>query len=172
MSGGSGPSPSIPIGASGGAIERALDAVLPAQLASPLMLMHGALQGGWVWEYAPLRQHCLVPLLPAHFHREPWSARAHYMHLLRPRPQFQPALPHRALQPSLRSQDCVTGRLTMARMGALGCDGRLTQVTRRTLVPNAIHRGAVRRKARTEAVTAAAPPCAGMRSLRWARRAE
>jgi hypothetical protein len=70
MSGGSGPSPSIPIGASSGAIERALDVVLPAQLASPLMLMHGALQGGWVWEYAPLRQNCLVPLLLALLHRK------------------------------------------------------------------------------------------------------
>ena len=76
MSGGSGPSPSIPIGASGGAIERALDEVLPAQLASPLMLMHGALQGGWVWEYAPLRQHFLVPLLLAFFTKR-FEARVH-----------------------------------------------------------------------------------------------
>ena len=31
----------------------ALDAPSQAQLASPILLMHGAIQGGWVWKCAP-----------------------------------------------------------------------------------------------------------------------
>lgn len=31
----------------------ALDAPSRAQLTSPLLLMHGAIQGGWVWKCAP-----------------------------------------------------------------------------------------------------------------------
>lgn len=39
---------------SGSTMDRALDAPSPAQLASPILLMHGAIQGGWVWKCVPL----------------------------------------------------------------------------------------------------------------------
>lgn len=40
--------------ASGTTMDRALDAPSPAQLASPIILMHGAIQGGWVWKCVSL----------------------------------------------------------------------------------------------------------------------